>query len=641
MGTMASPQSRCYEFGPYRIDTRERLLHRGEEVVSLPPKVIATLLALLENPGRMVDKGDLMKTVWPDVYVEEGALARNVSLLRKTFGDVGQEPVYIETFHRRGYRFVAPVRTAALETDSPAAGETLSATPADAVQLQPSPEGMRRNRLVLAGALLLVLAGVAALTVYLFRSRPGSLSAPVRTPRTTLAVFSFRSLETGPGQDYFAEGMTQALVTALAKLGSLRVISLASESALREKPAALSKVLRDQSVNRILTGTVLRSGQRVRIDAQLIDPGTRAVYWANYYERDMTDVLTLEAAVAEAIAGEIQVTITAEEKRSLRTNRTVNPEALDAYLRGRHFWNRRTEDGLRRAVQYFQQAIALDPAYALAYSGLADSYALLGSIGVDGMPPVKAMPLAKTAAQRALELEPNLADAHTSLAYVKLSYDWDLQAAEKEFSRALALNPNSATAHHWFSHYYMAAGDLSKAAEQMREALRLEPLSPGINIGIGWCHYYARRYDEAIGQYRSVVDLEPRLPLAHQTLGMAYQQKGMFSEAIDEFQQAVALSGGSPGPVAALASAYAAAGKIADARKELARLEEMSRTRYVPAFYLASIYYSMGDVAKAFQLGWKAVGERCDYLMYLRVEPRAGKLAANPEFIRLVAALHR
>ena len=251
------------------------------------------------------------------------------------------------------------------------------------------------------------------------------------------------------------------------------------------------------------------------------------------------------------------------------------------------------------------------------------------------------MPLAKAAAQKALELDPDLAEGHISLAYVKLSYDWDLPGAEREFARALELNPNSATAKHWFSHYFMASGDLAKASELMKEAFQLEPLSPSINIGIGWCLYYSRRYDQAIEQFRSVTESDPSLPLAHQTLGMAYQQKGQFDQAIEEYKRAAAFSNNSPASVAALASVYAAAGRPAESRQELALLQEMARTRYVPAFHFATVHYAMGDLAKTFEWGWKAIGERCDYLLYLRVEPRVGELAGNPEFIRAMAALHQ
>jgi|HubBroStandDraft_1064217.scaffolds.fasta_scaffold00978_13 TolB-like protein/DNA-binding winged helix-turn-helix (wHTH) protein/Tfp pilus assembly protein PilF len=633
---MPLPVIEGYEFGPYRIDTGERLLRRAGELIPLPPKLADTLLVLVRNAGRMVDKNDLMKAVWPDTFVEEGALTRNISLLRKALGDAGDETAYIETIPKRGYRFVAPVSVVAVE---PARASSVE------LRNTASPAATRSRRAAarwIALASVLLLAGIAAVAKFVVGGDAGIHPAgPVMTPATTLAVLPFRNVDKDASQDYFADGMTQALITRLANLRNLRVVSLTSDAGGRGDTAAWTAVLRNQSVNGVLTGTIFRAGGRVRIDAQLMDPRTRAVHWANSYERSTEDVLALESEVAEAIAGEIRISVTSGDRERLRQRRPTKPEALDAYLRGRYFWNRRTEDGLRRAAQYFQQALAADPTDALAYAGLADSYSLLASLGTDGMPPTKAMPLAKAAAQKAIELDPDVADGHVSLAYVMLSYDWDLPGAAREFSRALELNPNSATAHHWYSHYFMAAADLGKATEQMRAALQLEPLSPSINIGIGWCLYYSRQYDQAIEQFRSVVEIDPSLPLAHQTLGMAYQQKGQYNQAIEEYKRAAAFSSNSPASVAALASAYAAWGKPVEARQELASLEEMSRTRYVPAFYFASIHYAMGDLGRMFQFGWKAAGERCDYLMYLRVEPRIGKLAGNPEFIRGMATLHR
>jgi DNA-binding winged helix-turn-helix (wHTH) protein/TolB-like protein/Flp pilus assembly protein TadD len=629
---MQLPAIEAYEFGAYRIDTGERLLHRDGELIPLPPKVVGTLLVLVGSAGRMVDKGDLMKAVWPDTFVEEGALTRNISLLRKTLGDTGDEAVYIETIPKRGYRFVAPVRTVG-------AAEPASETQAKPAEPQPASSRFAAKWIMLAGVLLLAALGAIAKFV---AGDAGTWAAiPTMAPTSALAVLPFRSVEKDASQDYFAEGMTEALITRLANLRNLRVVSLAADGGGQKDAAAWTAILRNQSVNRVLTGTIFRSGGRVRINAQLQDPTTRVVHWANSYERNFEDVLTLESDVAEAIASEIQVSLTAKDRERLRERRPTDPAALDAYLRGRYFWNRRSEEGLRRAVEYFQQAIAADPTYALAYTGLADSYSVLGSVGTDGMPPNEAMPLAKSAAMKALELDPDLAEGHTSLAYVKLSYDWDLPGAQREFSRALELNPNSATARHWYSHYFMAAGNLGKATEQMREALRIEPLSPSINIGIGWCSYYSRQYDQAIEQFRSVTESDPSLALAHQTLGMAYQQKGLLDRAIEEYKRAAAFSNNNPASVTSLASAYAAAGSLAESRRELQRLEEMSRTHYVPAFYFATVHYAMGDLGKTFELGWKAIGERCDYLLYLRVEPRASKLAGNPEFLRAMAALHR
>jgi serine/threonine protein kinase/TolB-like protein/Tfp pilus assembly protein PilF len=488
---------------------------------------------------------------------------------------------------------------------------------------------------------ILLLAVIAATAKFFVGGPDTHPFARATAPTNSLAVLPFRSVEKDASQDYFADGMTQVLISRLTNLRGLRVISFASEYGGQRDTNAWNTALRKQAVNGVLTGTITRSNGRIRIDAQLIDPTTHAVNWANSYERNAEDVLVLESAVAEAIAGEIQVRVTTEDRERLNQRRRVKPEALDAYLRGLFFLNGRTEDGLRRAAVYFQQAIATDPAYAPAYSGLADSYSLLGSVGFDGMPPKQAMPRAKSAALKAIELDPDLADGHTSLAYVELSYDWDLPAAAREFSRALDLNPSSATARHWYSHYFMAKGELANATEQMQLAFQLEPLSPIINVGVGWCLYYSKHYDQAVEQFRLVAETDPSFPMAHQTLGMAYQQKGLFDQAIEEYKRAEALSNNNPASVAALAGVYARAGKLAYATQELTTLDQIARTRYVPAIYFASIYNEMGDGEKTFEWGWKAIGERSDYLMYLRVEPQANKLASNPEFLRVMAALHR
>jgi len=630
---MATPEIQGYTFGPYRIDAGERLLHRGEEMISLPPKALDTLLVLLESAGRMVDKSDLMKAIWPDTFVEEGALARNVSLLRKALEDT-DEPRYIETIPKRGYRFIAPVQAGPLK-------------PKGSVEAAPAPPALAEPKKPwtttwAAPIGLLAFCSVVGLAMYLTRGReaePAAASSRVAT--RTVAVLRFRNVEADAAQEYFADGITQALIAPLKRLGNLRVIDLTSENSGSAESGAVNRLVREQGITHFLTGTVQQSNGRVRIHAELMDPKTRDVSWANSYERDMKDVLALEAAAAEAIANEIQVAVTAEERQQLQQNHQINPEAWLAYQRGRYFWNRRTEDSLNRALQFFQQAVELDPTFALPYTGQADSYSLLGSIGIDGMRPDKAMPLAKAAAEKALQMDPNLAEAHVSLAYVKLSYDWDLSGAQKEFARAIALDPASAKAHHWYSHYYMGANDLNKATEQMQLAMQLEPLSPIINLGMGWCYYYSRQYDKAIEQYRSVVEMDPSLPMAHQTLGMAYQQKGLFPQAIAEFQRANALSGNSPTTVAALASAYGAAGQEMEARRELARLEEMSRTRYVPALYFAMVHHSLGETTTALKFAWTAASERSDYLVYLHLEPQVGKLAGDTRFLSLIGSLHR
>lgn len=627
---MSGSGARQYQFGPYRIDDEQRLLHRGPELIPLPPKVAETLVVLLASAGRMVEKADLMKAVWPDTFVEEGALARNISLLRKTLEDDGGENSYIETIPRRGYRFTAPVQT----------NEQIAVAPPPPVVPAPLtpeaiPEVVPVPRFAIAGSVAIFVV-FCLWAAYALRAPSPPAPGARPAPRTSLAVLPLRNLAPDGTEDYFAQGMSQAIITSLSRRGDLRVVSFVSSPAGQTQAALLEAVAGDNSIQRALTGTVLRSGGNIRIDVQLTDPNSRGVHWANSYQRDASDVFALQNAVSEAIASELPG-VQGLKQPPGSNRQSTSPEALDWYLRGRYLTSRRTEEGLHRAVEYFQKAIAADPKYAPAYSGLADAWALLGSVGIDGMKPTESMPLAKAAAEKAVALDPELADAHTSLAYVHLSYDWDLDAAAKEFARALDLNPSGATAHQWYSHYFMAKGDLARATDEMAVALRLEPMSPIINVGMGWCAYYSKQYTKAIGHFRFVTEMDPSFPLGHQTLGMALLESGQNAEAVEEYRKAAALGANSPTTLSGLATAYAEAGRMEEANQTLARLVEISRARYVPALYFANIYLSLHDMRKALDWGWQALNERSDYLMYIRVEPRGSKFGANPEFLRLLA----
>lgn len=594
-----------YEFGPFRIDPRERVLRRGEEAVALAPKAVETLLALIERRDRFVGKAELMKLVWPDAFVEETGLARNISVVRKALGDDPEGSQYIETVPKRGYRFVAQVREAG-------AGEAAAQT-----------AGARRRWLWTAAALL--AAGAAGLLVWKYAA-----GRPAAAPMRSIAVLPFRNLSHDPAQDYFAEGMAEVLTLDLARIERLRVIAPASAARYRNSSAPLSETARRLRVEGIVQGTAQMAGGRVRVTAQLTDTRTGAVLWGQSYERDLRDVFALQSELARAIARGVRAGAGAggSEERPGR----VAPEAWHAYLKGRYFWNKRTEEGLRQAVRQFEQAIAADAGYAPGHAGLADALALLGSNGYDAMPPREAMPAAKAAALRALELDDSLAEAHASLAYVHLSYEWDLPAAEKEFRRAIELNPGYATAHHWFGHYYLAAGKPDQALLEMRRALDLDPLSLPINTGVGWCLYFAGLTDRAIAQYREALSLDAGFALAHQVLGVACERKGWHDQAIGELRQAVELSGESPSAVAALAHAYASAGRRKEAAEEIARLTRASGKRYVPAAYLAAAWAGLGDLNRAGEWFRKAVAERSEYLIYFRHDPAFRHLVKDKRF---------
>jgi len=560
-----------YEFGPFRIDSGERLLRRGTEAISLTPKAVETLLILLEYKGQIVEKEVLIKRVWPDTIVEEGNLTQNISLLRKVLED-GPKTPYIKTIARRGYRFIAPV-----------------------TEIRKDETGSR-----------------------------------------SLAVLPLANLSDDPAQEFFAEGMTDELINRLMKIETLRVCSRTSAMAYKGVKKPLGQIARELNVDWVVEGAVVHAANRVRIAARVIEASSEKHLWAETYERDMRDVLTLQSEVAIAIACEIDVRLTASEQARLSKSRPVAPGAYEDYLRGRYFLNKRTPEEFGRAVEYFRSAIDQDPTYAPAHAGLADGYALLGSIGYDAMPPREAMPLAKAAAKSALQLDPTLAEAHASLGYVKFNYDWDWFGAERELKRSIELNPNCATGHLWYGEHLMALGRMDEACGQLKLALDLDPLSIPCNLAVGYYFYVTRDSGQAIRQYRKTLEIAPNVPMVRYELGLAYQHKGLYQEALAEFQKAYALSSGESGAVMLLGRAYALAGQTAEARQSLASLQETSTRKYVPALYRAFICAGLNDKDEAFRWFEKAYEDRSNSLIYLAVEPSFDKLRSDPRFQHLL-----
>jgi TolB-like protein/DNA-binding winged helix-turn-helix (wHTH) protein/Flp pilus assembly protein TadD len=611
---MSKAEKHLYQFGQYRIDSVERLLLRGEETIALTPKAVDTLLVLVANSGRVVEKDELMKSVWPDTFVEEGALARNISALRKALGDDIEDFRYIETIPKRGYRFVAPVK----DLSAPAV------VPPDS-KLEGPPTRIRR----IAWLAPVVVTILAAGLVFAWFTRDSRNSPRI----ASLAVLPLNNPSSDPAQEYFADGMTEELINSLAKIEALKVISQTSAmtyKGIKNKP--LPVIARELNVDAIVEGSVLQSGDRVRITVQLFDGKTERQLWAQSYEQNLRDVLALQAEVASAIAREIRVKLTPQEKQRLTKSRQVDPEAYLAYSYGRYWWNKRAPEDIQKGIEYFQRAIAKDPSYAPAYAGLADAYALLGSIGSDVLPPNEVMPKAKKAALEAVKLDDSLAEGHTSLAYVKLSYDWDFAGADLEFKRAIDLNPGYATAHHWYAHYFLARSQPEKALAEVRRALALDPLSLSINVGLGWCLYHAHRYDDAIQQFRLTLDLDPNFSLAHSTLGMAYVQKRMYAEALAEFNKASTLPGSHTFALANIGRTYALSGRGAEARQVLRELERSARQEYVPAMYVAAVYAALGTSDQSIKWIEKAYEERSDYMIYLMTEPSLDGLRSDPRF---------
>src|SRR3989475_2358017 len=468
----------------------------------------------------------------------------------------------------------------------------------------------RRGGVIFILALVLVLP---ILAVWLFRSR-GRAPTGIRS----LAVLPLDNLSGDASQNYFADGMTDELITDLAQITALRVISRTSVMVYKGARKPLPQIARELNVDAVVEGTVLRSGEQVRITAQLIEASTDKHLWSQSYEGELRDTLALQNRVARTIADQIRINLTPQEQAALKNVKVVNPEAYESYLKGRYFWNKRTANGLKVALAYFNQAIEEDPKYGQAYSGLADTYSLLGDWQYAVMTPKEALPKAKAAAIKALELDSTLGEAHNSLAFSLDVFDWDLDSAGKEFRRAIELNPGYATAHQWYASHLIVLGRNSGAIGEMRKAESLDPLSLIIGADLADFLVIAHSYDESIRESRKTIEMDPNFALAHNQLGQAYLQKHMPDEAIAELQKAVQLSGNSPTCIANLARAYVASGKRSEAVTLLDDLKKRSNSSYSHASEIAVIYVALGDTDQAMSWLEKGYAERFNPSVLLR-----------------------
>lgn len=520
---------------------------------------------------------------------------------------------------------------------SPGGAEELSPgrKPREAIPKErPAPEG-RKNRLwLISGVAGLVAAMALAWLLNLGGLREWLEGAGAPQPIESLAVLPLHNLSGNADQDYFADGMTEALITDLAKIRALRVISRTSMMRYKGQQKPIPEIADELGVDAVIEGSVLRSGNRVRITIQLIQAQTDTHLWAENYEREISDVLQLQSEVSRAVAQEIKVKLTPQEKERMATVQSVSPQAYEAYLRGRYSWNRRTPDALRKAVEYFQQAIDQEPTYALAYAGLADSYGLLGLSGA--APAKEAMPKARAAATTALKMDETLAEAHASLGFVKTFYDWDWSGAEREFKRAIELKPGYATAHHWYGIYLAALGRMEESIQQMKQAQQLDPLALMINTVLGGMHYFARQYDSAIEQYRKTLEVDPNFVFAHFNLGWAYQQKGLYEQAVQEFQKTIELTDRNPGMIAALGWAHAVSGHRAEALGVLTQLEQLSKKQYISPIDTAAIYVGLGEKERVFAALAQAYQERSGMIVYLKVDPLFDSLRSDARFKELM-----
>ena len=658
MGTskQSALSPKLVRFGIYQVDVRTSELWKQGRKIKLQEQPCRILAILLEQRGEVVTREELRKRLWSDdTFVDfDHSLNTAIMRLREALNDSSDNPRFIETLPRHGYRFIAPIEeivgtelekseeahSSAIRESSLQVVEPGSTTQllAENVKPRPAPRSIASRVALIVGILLAILV-VALMGVKLRLGRSGSGANTPPNQIKSLVVLPFENLSGDKDQQYFTDGMTDELIAHLAKIRSLRVISRTSSMEYKDTHKPLSQIARDLNVDAVVEGTVLRSGDQVRITAELVQVATDRHLWAETYESQLGDVLGLQSRVASAIVNEIRVNLTPEEQQRLASTRSVSGESYEDYLKGRYYWNKRSQESLIKAIGYFQSAIEKDPNYALAYAGLADCYSIIGSAIIGTVPSQDVAPKAKAAAMKALQLDDTLAEAQTSLATVHFNYDWDWTGAASGFQRAIELNPSYATAYQRYSLYLMAMGKTDESLAQMTRARDLEPLSISMNFSLGWRLYMARKYDYAIEQLQNTLELDPNFALPRMVLGQAYEQEKAYPKAIAELQKAVAISHDSPQMLGALGHAYGASGNQSEAEKILAKLKEQSEKQYVSPFYVALVYAGLAQNDKAIDWLEKAYKDRSNAIVFSKVDPQLDPLRSTPRFQSLLQRL--
>jgi TolB-like protein/DNA-binding winged helix-turn-helix (wHTH) protein/Tfp pilus assembly protein PilF len=640
MPTDASSR-RIYEFGDWRVDPDEHLLLRQGNPVPLTPKVFQTLVILVENAGRLVPKDEFMRRVWPDAFVEEAALAQNISLLRKTLATSASNGAAIETVPKRGYRLLAAVRAldARVEGGSaaPSVGagtlpsspreETGNASQGIAAAHPPIQSGP--TRLIVYAGLVLLLLALSVIYVR-WRSWAARVAGPIQV--RSIAVLPLENLSNDPDQDYFADGMTDEIITDLARLAGPKVISHTSVVQYKGTRKTIPEIAGELHVGAVLEGSVERSGGRMRVRVQLIEASSDQHLWAEAYDRQLGDVLLLEADMAQDIARQIELRLTPQQQ-NLAHIRTLNPQAFQDYLQGRHYWALRTSQSMATAIEYFNRAIQEDPNDARSYAGLAQCYIVLPMVTKTSQ--AEAYLKARDAGAKALALDDSLAEAHLSIAEVRLYGDWDFAGAEKEFKKTLELNPNYSTGHQWYGEFLSLMARHQEAIRELQTALALDPLSAIVHLQFGNTLQQARQYDRALEQYQETLKIDPRFTVAFHSIHWMYRRQGMFAESIPPLRTFAQLWDSDTDWTALvdqMAAAYSTGGRTAYLRQLVKIDERINR----PWYYLALDYADLGDREAALAALNKSYENRQIELLELLVDPELDPLRSDPRFQELV-----
>jgi len=616
-----------FEFGPFRLDAAEGVLTRSGQLVLLNPKAAEILVVLVRHHGRLVSKEDLMKAVWPDAFVEDANLNVQISALRKVLEDSAEAPTYIETIPRRGYRFLCEVQEVQEDPAESPIERRLAAHPTQAKETSATWDGLAGRKLtsrVLALSAMLVIAAVLTINFW-----PGS-AQPVsgaRTGRFLVGVLPFANLSGDHEQEYLADGLTDELITELARLNpkQLGVIARTSMMPYKGNPDSVAQVARALGLQYVLEGSVLRAGNRVRINVKLIQTGDQSQVWANQYDRDFKDLLEVQQDVARAVARETFVHVTPETQKRQELARAVSPQAYEAYLKGRVYWWMRTEEGYERARAYFTEALRIDPNFARAYAGLADISTVYGQRLGDPRVP----------ARKAVALDDSLAEAHASLAFALWAMELDWVAAETHFRRALEIDPYYTTARHWYGYMLTHWGRHAEAIEQMERACETDPLNMVVLTDLGQAYFFAGQYERGKAPLRKAMEVDAKFPWPHYWLGRIYEAEGQFQEALSEFQLAADQPLSRMDRNTALACLYARMGQTEKARQLLRKLERS--TNYLPR-NRALVYAALGEKDRAI----KVLSESSKYWttnVGAIVDPGFATLRSDPRFQKAIASL--
>ncbi|HEY6118346.1 MAG TPA: winged helix-turn-helix domain-containing protein [Pyrinomonadaceae bacterium] len=640
---MSKPVNALYEFDGFRLETSERELRHNGSAVPLTPKAFEILLLLVERSGHLVEKDDLLKQVWPDTFVEEANLARHIWMLRKALGDENRDHRYIETVPKRGYRFIPEAKCIPLDGVDVVVSrhvrarivkseeETLTnVAPESTLQTQTAAAATtrRRSRLMSFMALAIVVLAVIGVGAFaLVETQKARTTAGAR-PVNSIAVLPFTH-NGDPNLEYVSDGLTENVINRLSYASGMKVIARGSVYRYKDKQIDPKTVGRELGVQRILIGSVSQHDTSVSISAELIDTEDGTHVWGDRYDRKISDLQFLQRQLAQDISDHLRVKLAGE-----KPNSTQDIEAYQLYLKGQYFWNKRNRESIKKGLEYFEQAVARDQNYAAAYAGMADCYNVLSQIGE--LSPHEAMPKAKAAALNALRLDDSLAEAHASLALVSEVYDWDWTLAESEFKRAIELNANYATAHHWYAMQLSALGRHDEALTEIELAKLLDPVSLITNANEGWIYFCARKYDRAIEQLRKTIEMDPNFGNAHYKLALVYEAKGMRAEAVDEYLKNERLGGMYQAEADELGTAFAKSGWKGFCEKELTVLEASAKQSYVSPKYFVLTNLQLGNREAAFRWFDEAYKEHSELLLYLKVDPRFDTVRSDPRFDSLL-----